>query len=379
MKVAFFSPSADRKNGWGEVAYELCAAYERAFDSGLDFDLYLPKSEAKKDYLKSIPFADKVHCVLPDFAFSFRNPIRLLAYLLPIRLVKKPDIIHALDFPYAVSAWRGSKKKIPYIITLCGTFYKPLNRLPDSVIFQSVYNNAAHVSAISSFTLNGSKKLFHLSPEKTSVIHAGVNYDRFIKSCDTKSVLSQYPDDAKIILGIGALKARKGFDIVIRAMSQVCKIVPSAIYVIVGKGSDEFFLRSLVNELGLSNSIFFATSVDDEKLPAYVQSAHVYCHTPRMVDGAFEGFGIVYLQAGVAGKPVVGSNSGGVADAVLDNKTGILVPENDPDATAQALISLLVDKELSNRLGKAGKEYAQSHDWNKIAQLYIEEYKKIFN
>ena len=204
-----------------------------------------------------------------------------------------------------------------------------------------MYKAAAHVSAISAFTLNGPKQLFGLPDGKTSVIHAGVNYERFAQPADTSFVRAKYGKDTRIILGIGALKARKGFDIVIRAMKQVCIAVPNTVYVIVGQGSDEASLRSMVQELGLEKQVFFETNVTDALLPAYVHAADVYCHTPRMVDGAFEGFGIVYLQAGSAGKPVVGARSGGVPDAVVDGETGFLVPENNVDATAAALIKIL--------------------------------------
>lgn len=373
MRIAFFSPSADRKNGWGEVAYELCSSYQKNFGGELVVDLYLPKSELDKPYIQSLPFLDSVHAILPPFAYSFRNPKRFWQYLLPNKLNFKPDFIHALDFPYAVSAWRAAKKfNIPFLVTLCGTFYKPRYFFPDKFLFKGVYRDAAHVSAISKFTLDGSKKIFDIESTKTSIIHAGVNYNRFSNLVDAKSIRSLYGSPEYLIIGIGALKARKGFDIVIRAMAQVRDAYPGAVYVIVGQGSDEKSLRKLVHDLNLEKNIYFATDVSDKDLPAYVQAADIYCHTPRMAGGAFEGFGIVYLQAGAAGKPVVGSRSGGVPDAVLHGETGLLVPENDVKSTAEALVKILGDKTLRESLGNAGKKYAAKHDWPKIAEAYRE-------
>jgi phosphatidylinositol alpha-1,6-mannosyltransferase len=373
MRIAFFSPSADRKNGWGEVTYELCSSYQKEFGNELSVDLYLPESELGKLYIQSLPFRDSVHAILPPFAYSFRNPKRLWQYLSINKLNLKPDFIHALDFPYAVSAWRAAKKfNVPFLVTLCGTFYKPRYFFPDKFLFKEVYRNASHVSAISKFTLDGPRKLFDIDLTKTSIIHAGVNYNRFSNLVDAKSIRSLYGSPEYLIIGIGALKARKGFDIVIRAMAQVRDVYPGAVYVIVGQGSDEKSLRKLVHDLNLEKNIYFATDVSDEDLPAYVHAADIYCHTPRMVDGAFEGFGIVYLQAGAAGKPVVGSQSGGVPDAIVNGKTGLLVPENNVKSTAEALIKILGDKSLRESFGRAGKEYAAEHDWPKIAATYRE-------
>jgi glycosyltransferase involved in cell wall biosynthesis len=69
---------------------------------------------------------------------------------------------------------------------------------------------------------------------------------------------------------------------------------------------------------------------------------------------------------------VVGSQSGGVPDAIVNGKTGLLVPENNVKSTAEALIKILGDKSLRESFGRAGKEYAAEHDWSKIAATYRE-------
>ena len=271
----------------------------------------------------------------------------------------------------------NSHKKIPYIITLCGTFYKPFKSFPDNFLFSKTYKQAVNVNAISNFTMNVAKQRYNISENKIDVVHAGVNYARFEKEVDIKELREKYGVDKKIVIGVGALKSRKGFDIVIRAMQKVIKVVPNAIYVLVGSGTDEKSLKDLVKELKLEKIILFAGRVSDEELPAYFHMCDVYCHTPRNADGAFEGFGIVYLEAGATGKPVVGSRSGGVPDAILDGKTGILVPENDIDSTAEAIIKILKDQDLAKQMGEAGKKYAENHRWNKIAGEYIKIYKKV--
>ncbi len=82
------------------------------------------------------------------------------------------------------------------------------------------------------------------------------------------------------------------------------------------------------------------------------------------------------LEAGAAGKSVVGSFSGGVSDAVVNNETGILVPEGDVDATAEAVIKILENDNLAKMFGENGREWARKHDWAKIAKQYLDVYRQ---
>lgn len=84
--------------------------------------------------------------------------------------------------------------------------------------------------------------------------------------------------------------------------------------------------------------------------------------SPHETDnGDVEGFGIVYVEAGVCGKPVIASRSGGVTDAVLDGQTGVLVEPGNVGALRNALKSLAEDMEMRMRFGAQGKEWAREH------------------
>ncbi len=85
----------------------------------------------------------------------------------------------------------------------------------------------------------------------------------------------------------------------------------------------------------------------------------------RLPAGGFagEGFGIVYLEAGVFAKPVVAGNVGGALDAVIDGETGLLVDPDDPLAVAQAITTLLSDRQLAQRLGAGGAARAREFSW----------------
>jgi phosphatidylinositol alpha-1,6-mannosyltransferase len=90
---------------------------------------------------------------------------------------------------------------------------------------------------------------------------------------------------------------------------------------------------------------------------------------PSRVDGSGfgEGFGIVYVEAGARGLPVVAGNVGGAVDAVVDGETGLLVDPESPEEVANALSDLLLDRARAQRMGRAGWEHARSFSWGRTA------------
>lgn len=158
-----------------------------------------------------------------------------------------------------------------------------------------------------------------------------------------------------VILTLGRLVARKGQDVVLRALPAVRRVVPDVAYVIAGRGPDRSRLEALVAELGLGGSVVFAGFVSEPELGAAYRSADVYAMVARETHDDVEGFGITYLEANAAGRPVVGGRSGGVVDAVVHNETGLLVTPEDPVEVAEALIGLLTDPARRRTLGEAGR------------------------
>lgn len=158
-----------------------------------------------------------------------------------------------------------------------------------------------------------------------------------------------------VILTLGRLVARKGQDVVLRALPAIRRVVPDVAYVIAGRGPDRSRLEALVAELELSGSVVFAGFVSEADLGAAYRSADVYAMVARETGDDVEGFGITYLEANAAGRPVVGGRSGGVVDAVVHGETGLLVTPEDPAEVADALIGLLTDAAGRRRLGAAGR------------------------
>jgi glycosyltransferase involved in cell wall biosynthesis len=127
-------------------------------------------------------------------------------------------------------------------------------------------------------------------------------------------------------------------------------------------------LEQTAQSLGVSENIEFVGVKTGDELVRYFQLCDLYIHTPRVVEVYFEGFGIVYLEAGAAGKPVVAADAGGVVDAVKNGETGIIAPDGDVDAIAHAAIR---DDHFAQMLGNGGKQYAETHRWGCIVDQFL--------
>jgi phosphatidylinositol alpha-1,6-mannosyltransferase len=174
----------------------------------------------------------------------------------------------------------------------------------------------------------------------------------------------------QVILSVGNLVARKGHDMVIRALPRLRLIVPEVTYLIVGQGSYRTQLENLARSLGIRDCVIFAEWVSAEDLPDIYALSDVFVMPSREQLEAcdVEGFGLVFLEASACAKPVVGGRSGGIPDAISDGVTGLLVNPYEPEDIANALARLLTDNSLAIRLGQQGRFRVIKHfAWARIA------------
>jgi len=368
MNLALFSPTLDVTNGWGSVTFEYCTHLSKH----LDFTLFLPQGYALPG---KVTF--KVSCSLPPFVPEFGDKHSPEPFLNPEISLEGFDLLHSLvSFPYAILAEKLSDTlKIPYLITAHGSYaVRPLFRSPEETYLKQAYSKAAVIITPSQFTADCLKK--YVSKEiNTQVLLNGVNYQKFQHPFTSEKEKREY-GEGPLILNVGELKPRKGQDILIKAIKSVVKYYPNLRVVFIGRDGWDRCLQKLSQKLGLTQNIHFRGKVTEEELIAHYQLCDVFVHVPRRVKNKFEGFGLVYLEAGACGKPVIGSKSGGVPDAVKDNQTGLLVPENNWRATARAILYILKDESLACRLGEKGRELAHFSTWEnytgKMKDIYYE-------
>lgn len=225
------------------------------------------------------------------------------------------------------------------------------------------------VIANSFFVKERVQKKYKLDEEKCTVVHPHID----VPGIERKA--SNVPKVAKparfVLLSVGRLVSRKGFDKVIETVAQ---LKGETHYWIIGDGPDKGRLEKLVDERGLQNYVSFLGAIPVPRIYGYYRACDVFIMPAREVDGDVEGFGIVFLEAGVFGKPVIGGQSGGVVEAVEDGVTGLLVEPEDVDGIAHAIKELLGNEALARRLGEQG--YARVREkfaWGKIRRDPLKE------
>jgi len=158
----------------------------------------------------------------------------------------------------------------------------------------------------------------------------------------------------RVVLTVGQWRANeryKGLDTLVAAMPKVIARVPDAWLVAVGGGDDRERMKSLARESGAGERMVFLDGLTQEELRSCYANCEVFA-----LPSKGEGFGLVFLEAMAAGKPVVGGAHGGTTDVVEDGVTGMLVPHGDVERLSNALERLLKDRELNAEMGRKGRE-----------------------
>jgi phosphatidylinositol alpha-1,6-mannosyltransferase len=195
--------------------------------------------------------------------------------------------------------------------------------------------------------------------------------------------------DRPVVVCVSRLVARKGQDTLLRAWPAVIEQIPDAALLIVGGGPYAKTLHELAARTGLTASVgsagqgtgagrragpaaaaarpsvYFTGPVPQEELPAHYAAGDVFSMPCRTRRGGLdvEGLGIVYLEASAAGLPVVGGDSGGAPDAILEGETGYVVGGRDVAALSDRLTALLKDPAGAKAMGEKGRAWVE-RDWN---------------
>lgn len=207
--------------------------------------------------------------------------------------------------------------------------------------------------------------------DRIHLIHPGVDVERFRPGlpCDDLKQVIGLASDEKLILSVGRLSRRKGFDMVIRSLPELISQGIRVRYALIGIGEDHDYLNNLSRELGVEDRVHMLGHVSPEDLPRWYNACDVFAMPNREISGDTEGFGMVFIEAAACGKPVVAGRAGGTGAAVLDGETGYRVDGNEVASIGASLARLLGDKTLADRLGGAG--YRRSHNefsWQRVAE-----------
>jgi phosphatidylinositol alpha-1,6-mannosyltransferase len=204
------------------------------------------------------------------------------------------------------------------------------------------------VLTVSNYTKNRIEQIYPFLKRKISILPNTIAPDFEVQSlsADNRFIKRQYslPEHAKIILTVCRLNSgegEKGYDKVIESLSEILHNIPDVYYVLAGKydQKEKTRLDNIIATFKLENHIIFTGYVKDEQLPSLYASCDVFIMPSKK-----EGFGIVFLEALMLGKPVIGGNSDGTVDALLGGETGLLINPDSKEDIVKALQSVLLDE-----------------------------------
>ena len=313
MKILLLAESLDPRSGWGAYAHALAGTLRAAGE--------------EVTVLTAHGSSDGPH--LPDqHASWFRW--RLAEFRLHRWLSQRQyDVVHVTAEVYAqlFRAWGST----PFVVTVHGTYADPDAYPAYATRTRAAFHAAQTLVAVSAWTRSRVPREFQ---EKVQVIPNGVDMD-----------IADEPFDAApahgrpLVLSVGAIKPRKGLDRLIAGFAEFQKTHPEAELVIIGRVDRPDVQHALVrqaNDLGLADHVRFAGEVSRRALLGWFRACDVFVLTP-VTDGGYEGFGLVYLEANVFGKPCVGSRDSGARDSIQEGKNGFLAEPNDPADIARAI------------------------------------------
>lgn len=294
-------------------------------------------------------------------------------YFASRRQVRNADVVLAINIAYGGIIGMWSRK--PYIAF--GYAYEFLKFRTSPVIasvLRRVYRHAARIIAISHFTREQLID-FGAPEDRIDVCHPGAASPEPLPPNAVENIRRRHAlGDGPVILSVGRLIERKNQIALVDAMPIILKRHPTAILVLAGRGPMLSRISRRAGKLRIRDHVALPGKVDDAELAALYAAASVFalpCNDSG--DGHVEGFGLVFVEAGAHGKPVLAGRGGGVEDAVIDGETGLLVDSHDTNAIAESLVRFLDDPEFSNRAGAAGKARVERElNWRMFAAMVAE-------
>ncbi len=259
----------------------------------------------------------------------------------------KPDLIHVDFSGYTAYFLHATTRYQPFpiLISLHGDL-TGLNAGQDTIT-NHLFQKADWVTAVSNAILTRARQLIPEIAERSSMVYG----------CPGPSNLAPAPliFEKPCIAGIGRLVHEKGFDLLLDAIPAILERFPTLIVQMIGDGNERIALEQRAISLGIKERVEFIGSIPTEDIPTYINKATLVVIPSRW----YEAFGIVAVEAALMARPVVATNTGGLAEIVIDDVTGLLVDKENPQALADAIIKLLSQPEKAQQMGQAARSRAQ--------------------
>lgn len=240
---------------------------------------------------------------------------------------------------------------------------------PRAVARRSRHLAAAHaVVAASAFAARRLEEGYGVALERIAPIPNGVDLDRFRPGpADPRLVEALGLAGRRVILAATRLVPRKGVDRLIAALPAVRTAVPEATLIIAGDGPQRGELERMARGL----PVRFLGAQPPERMPDLHRLAEVVALPNREEPDEADGIPMTLLEAQACGRPVIGGRAGGTPEAIADGETGLLVDGDDAAAIASALVRVLSDRALAERLSAGALAVSAGRDWRERTQAFL--------
>jgi len=257
------------------------------------------------------------------------------------------DIVHLhTKRAHALSLWLSRGQRHPkYIVTRRMDYPERSNWYT-----RCLYNHRVDgVVAISQNILDGLVDA-GVEPGKIRLIHSGIDPSRFVAADSANGT----PCDRITVGCLAVLEERKGIEFLLQAAGQLQSQGLQLRWLIGGNGTLRDTLEDRARALGIGDSVTFLGFV--AKPEEFLSRIDIF-----VMPSLFEGLGVAALEAMAAGKPVVATRIGGLAESIVDGQTGLLVGPRDGRAIADAVLKLIKDRSMARQMGLQGRQRVLEH------------------
>lgn len=276
-----------------------------------------------------------------------------------------PQIAHAIMESYAGGALVLVKYLAPKakrILTLQSGDLDDKSKQNQTGIrffWKTIHTSPDRITAISSFLVARVESL-GFPTEKITITPNGLDFSEVDESISYVSGR---------VVNMGRLSWEKGQDYLLRAWPKVAKLVPDAKLYIYGEGKEEVKLREIMIKEEIGDSVYIKKMMPHPEFMRELKKAEVFV-APSLA----EGLGNVFFEAQACGVPPIGTRVGGIPDIIEDGVNGLLIEPKNSEQIAEAIIKLLTDKKLRERLAQKGLETSAKFEWGIIMEKIEEVY-----
>lgn len=258
--------------------------------------------------------------------------------------------------------------RIPWIGTIHGAYNPPWFHLYYKKLELERFNFMDKIIFMSKWTSRNFNDRISIK-EKSIVIHCGIDISNFHKNSINKLELKGNFN----ILFPGGSKSMKGGGVVVQALKQVRQSVQDIHLYIALNVSKKSIIRKMVKDFHLEEHVSFLGFVQKKRYFEYLRAMDVL-----VLPSKDEAFGIVNIEAMALGKPIIASNQGGIPEAVINGRNGVLIEPNAEDV-AEAILYLYRNEDVRRHMGENNLQDSKKFAWDRIIDKYVDLFKETIN